>query len=256
MAKDKLLVEIISQAQRTDTTATEILSEAVNTFTKKQDHFSGQLRHYDPASEDDIQLDAEDTIVVTNVADKLNYVFKSVAEAIDLNLTKENTNAGAIADIEVDGEVWAKDVPVNAILTAENRVKKLRNMLLAVPTLEPKEVWNYSKEHVPALYVSDEKSRIKTKKVEKFETVAEATDKHPAQVQKVFHDDIAGYWKTTLLSGKIRPSTKSKMLANLDKLSGVLQNAREKANNIPAKELKIGKRIHDFIMSPLNQDLK
>lgn len=256
MAKTKLLVEVISQAQRTDTTTAEIINEAINTFNKKQDHFSGQLRSYDPASEEDMQLDAEDSLVVTNVADKLNYVFNQVVESIDLNLTKENTNATATANIEVDGDLWAENVPVNAILTAETRVKRLRQLLLEIPTLEPKEKWTFSKDHSPALYKSDEKSRLKTKKVEKFVTVAEATDKHPAQVEKVFHDEIAGTWKTTLLSGKIKPSTKSQMLARLDKLSGILQNARETANSREIKELKIGKKIQNFVMEPLTQELK
>jgi hypothetical protein len=256
MPKKQLLVEVISQSQRTDTTVVELINEGINTFSKKQDHFTGQLRKYNPTTEDDLQLDSEDSLVVTNVSDKLNYILKQVVESIDLNLTKENSNASAIANIEVEGNVWAENVPVNAILTAETRIKRLRNLLLAIPTLEPKEKWTFSKEHSPALYSSETKTRMKTKKVEKFITVAEATDKHPAQVQAVSNDVVAGIWETTLLSGKIKPSTKSKILARLDKLSGIFQNARESANMAEVKELKLGQKIHDYLMEPLNQDLK
>ena len=217
MAKPKLLVEIISLSQRASTTLAQLLNEAIGTFTKKADHFSGQLRNFEPEGDDDIKLDSEDTLMVTNAEDKLNYVFTSVVESIDLNLTKENTNAGAVGIIEVNDKVWAENVPVNAILTAETAIKRLRDLVLAVPTLEPKENWTKTKDHRPALYTSEKKSRLKTKKVETFQTVAEATDKHAAQVQKVYNDVIAGRWETTLLSGKIRPFTKSQMLKRVDK---------------------------------------
>jgi len=293
MAKPKLLVEIISLSQRASTTLAQLFNEAIGTFTKKAEHFSGQLRNYETEGEDDIQYDSEDTLVVTNTEDKLNYVLKAFTEAVDLNLTKENTNAEAVGTIEVDGNVWKENIPVNAILTAETHVKRLRDLILSVPTLEPKEKWVKTKDnkpalyltaetHVkrlrdlilsvptlepkekwiktkdnkPALYISDKKSRIKTKKVETFQTVAEATDKHPAQVEKVFNDVIAGRWETILLSGKIRPSTKSQMLKKVDNLSGVFQNAREAANNATVKDLKMGKMICDYVMEPLKEELK
>lgn len=256
MAKTKLLVEIISLSQRAQTTLAQLFNEAIGTFTKKADHFSGQLRKYNTATDDDIELDAEDTIVVTNAEDKLNYVFDSFIESIDLNLTKENSNAGAVGTIEVNGTVWKEGIPVNAILTAETHIKRLRDLILAVPTLEPKESWSKTKDNKPALYTSATKSRIKTKKVETFQTVAEATKDHPAQVQKVFNDVVAGTWETTLLSGKIRPHTKSLMLKRVDELSGIFKNAREAANNAVAKELKLGTQIRDYIMEPLKEELK
>jgi len=256
MAKPKLLVEIISLSQRASTTLAQLFNEAIGTFTKKAEHFSGQLRNYETEGEDDIQYDSEDTLVVTNTEDKLNYVLKAFTEAVDLNLTKENTNAEAVGTIEVDGNVWKENIPVNAILTAETHVKRLRDLILSVPTLEPKEKWIKTKDNKPALYISDKKSRIKTKKVETFQTVAEATDKHPAQVEKVFNDVIAGRWETILLSGKIRPSTKSQMLKKVDNLSGVFQNAREAANNATVKDLKMGKMICDYVMEPLKEELK
>lgn len=256
MGKPKLLVEVISLSQRASATLAQLISEAIGTFTKKADHFSGQLRSYEPVGELDMDLDPEDSIVVTNAEDKLNYVFNAFIETIDLNLTKENTNAVASGSIEVEGNVWEEAIPVNAILTAETHIKRLRELILAVPTLEPKENWSPSKDHKPALYTSDKKNRIKTKKVETFQTVAEATKDHPAQVQKVYNDVVAGNWGTTLLSGKIRPSTKSQMLKKVDKLSGIFQNAREAANNAVVKDLKIGTKIRDYIMGPLKEELK
>jgi hypothetical protein len=254
--KKKLLIEVISNAGRVEETVNALIQEGQGTFTKKADHFSGQLRKYVPEKDDDLDIDSEDTIVVTNVKDKLNYMFNSIVEGIDLNLTKENTNAVAFADIRVDGVVWAEKVPVNAILSAETRVKRLRSLLLTIPTLEPKETWHFTKDDDNAIFKTAPKTRIKTKKVEKFETVAEATDKHPAQVERVYNDVKAGVWETIQLSGKIRPSTKSKMLARLDKLSGILQNAREKANTTEVSELKFGGKVRDFIMAPLKEDLK
>lgn len=249
--KRKLLIEVISNAGRVDETVNTLLTEATGTFTKKADHFSGQLRSYTPVTEEDIALDAEDTIVVTNVQEKLDYVFNSIVEGIDLNLTKEKTNSQAIADIVVDGIIWAENVPVNAILSVETRVKRLRNLLLAIPTLEPKETWKLTKDNGYAIFKTGIKNRIKTKKIESFPIVVKATENHPAQIEKVTSDTKAGVWETVQLSGKIRPSTKSKMIGRLDRLSGILQNAREKANTAEVLPLKFGDKIRNFIMDPL-----
>ncbi len=254
--KKKLLIEVISNAARMEETVNVVLQEGTRTFTSKSEHFTGQLRNYTTASDKDIALDGEDSIVVTNVKEKLDYIFKAVGEGIDLNLTKEKTNAVAFADIVVDGEMWAEMVPVNAILSAETRVKRVRALLLAIPTLEPKENWLVTDNNGKATFKTGIKTRIKTKKVQGFETVAAATDTHPAQIREVFTDKKAGIWETTQLSGKIAPSTKSKMLARIDILSGILQNARERANNTPVMELKFGNRISDFVMAPLVEDSK
>lgn len=69
-----------------------------------------------------MKLDSEDTLVVTNVLDKLNYVMEHVIEALDFNITKETTNASAGADVVINGTEF-KNVNVNAILTAETRIK-------------------------------------------------------------------------------------------------------------------------------------
>lgn len=254
--KKKLLIEVISNASRVEETVSMVLQEGIGTFTKKTEHFTGQLRNYVPADDADIALDGEDSIVVTNVKDKLDYIFKAVVEGIDLNLTKEKTNSMAFADIVVDGDMWAEMVPVNAILSAETRVKRLRNLLLTIPTLEPKESWHFTKDNGKATFKTGIKTKIKTKKVQNFETVAAPTDHHPAQIKEVFTDVKAGIWETTQLSGKISPSTKSKMLSRLDKLSGILQNARERANHTEVLELKFGDKVRDFIMAPLKEDLK
>ncbi|KKL90066.1 hypothetical protein LCGC14_1908380 [marine sediment metagenome] len=254
--KKKLLIEVISNASRAEETVNVVLQEGTRTFTSKPEHFMGQLRNYIPAEDDDIGLDGEDSIVVTNVRDKLDYIFKAVIEGIDLNLTKEKTNSVAFADIIVDGTAWAEMVPVNAILSAETRVKRLRSLLLAIPTLEPKETWNATKDNGKAIFKTGVKTKIKTKKVLNFQSVAAATDKHPEQIKDVYTDEKAGVWETTQLSGKISPSTKSKMLSRLDKLSGILQNARERANHTEVLELKFGNKIRDFVMSPLKEDLK
>jgi len=256
MAKPKLLVEIISLSQRLSSTLATILAEAKNTFIKKQDHFAGQLRSYETKIDDGIVYDSEDTLLVTNVKEKLEYVLKTFTESVNANLTKENTNSIAKADIVVNDDTWATGVPVNAILAMETATKKLRDVVLDVPTLEPKEEWKPSKEHAPALFESEPKLRNKTKKVERFQIITEATPQHKAQYEKVMEDIVEGIWTTTLISGKIPPSVKSEMLARIDKLSGVFQNAREVANTTVVSEMNFADKIASYVMEPLNNSLK
>lgn len=72
----------------------------------------------------------------------------------------------------------------------------------------------------------------------------------------VHTDVIDGYWETTLISGKISPSVKSKILKRLDQLSSIFQNARERANTVEVVELKMGKSISDYLLEPLKEELK
>ena len=71
------------------------------------------------------------------------------------------------------------------------------------------------------------------------------------------HEDVKeGEWKTIVLSGKIPPSVKSEMLARIDKLSGIYQNARESANIQEAESVDHAQKIIDYIMKPLKDALK
>lgn len=64
--------------------AEKILAETINTFNKKQDHFTGQLRQYATVNDGDIErFDDEKKAMVTTVREKLNYTETSLIDLID-----------------------------------------------------------------------------------------------------------------------------------------------------------------------------
>lgn len=90
-------------------TAEKILAETINTFTKKADHFAGQLRQYAPVNDGDTELfDDEKKAMVTTVKDKLKYTEQALIELVDILYQKEETNTKARADLVLpDGCVLA-----------------------------------------------------------------------------------------------------------------------------------------------------
>ena len=227
--------------------AEKILAETINTFNKKQDHFTGQLRQYDPVGDDDTErFDAEQKILVTTVREKLEYTEKSLVELIDLLYQKEETNTQARADLVLDGVVLAKDVPATVLLNLENRFKAIRTMYQEIPTLTPEEEWRVDGT-LKHTYKSKPKVTYKTKKVTTPLILYAHTDKHPAQVKEVVEDVRQGTWTTTKWSGMLSPSEKSELLGRVDALTQAIKCARVKANDQEAATNKIGQRLFDYI---------
>jgi len=83
-------------------------------------------------------MPTEQKEMTTTVHDKLEYMFGSVAEWLDAVLQKERTNQEARADIILpDGSALATDIPATFLLGMESKLKELREVFLATPTLQP-----------------------------------------------------------------------------------------------------------------------
>lgn len=229
--------------------AEKILAETINTFNKKQDHFTGQLRQYQPVVDDDTErFDNEQKTMVTTVKDKLTYTEKSLIELMDVLYQKEETNTQARADLVLDGITLAEKIPATVLLNMENRFKAIRMMYQEIPTLSPDEDWNLDPT-MDNTYKSKPKVTYKTKKVTTPLILYPATDKHPAQVKEVVEDIRQGTWTTTKWSGMLSPSEKSELLGRVDALIQAIKCARVMANDHEAATCKIGQRLFDYINS-------
>ena len=227
--------------------AEKILAETINTFNKKQDHFTGQLRQYATVNDGDIErFDDEKKAMVTTVREKLNYTETSLIDLIDILYQKEETNTQARADLVVGDVVLEKNVPATVLLNMENRFKAIRLMYQEIPTLLPDEEWTLD----PTLkdtYKSKAKVTYKTKKVTTPLILYPHTDKHPAQIKEVVEDVRQGSWTTTKWSGMLSPSEKSELLGRVDTLIQAIKVARVKANDQEAATCKLGQQLFDYI---------
>ena len=227
--------------------AEKILNESINTFSKKHDHFNGQLRKYAPVNDGDTELfDDEKKLMVTTVKEKLEYTEKAIIDLIDVLYQKEQTNTLAKCDLVVDGVVLAKDVPATVLLNLENRFKAIRQMYTEIPTLSPDEEWSKD-DTQDNVYKSKPKVTYKTKKVTTPFVLYPATDKHPAQVKEAVEDIRQGSWTTFKWSGMLSPSEKSVLLGRVDNLIQAIKLARVKANDQEAATCKIGSVLFDYI---------
>ncbi len=245
MAKKTLLHEIVAIEADVKGQAARIEAEALDTFVKKQNLFDGKTRTYKARTEGGAFKEAEYNPVQETVLKKLAWVVEAQVRNVDLLVTKETANLRAAADIIINDVIIAANVPVTALVNLENKFKRFRVLLESAPTLNPTKDWKSTPEGIwetaPAVTTSIEKE-------EAFLTVSAATDKHPAQVQKILKDFPAGDWTLTEKSGRITSAKKADLIGKCDEMIRALKTARERANNIEVDQAKIGENLFKHII--------
>jgi hypothetical protein len=224
----------------------KIIQETINTFKGKQAHFKSLNRNYEPVKEDGLKLPSEEKEMVDTVTDKLAYTQKNLIKTIDTVFQKELTNLEAKADLEVDGIVLAENVPATALLNLETRLKKVRDVYQAIPTLPPGKLWEKDpeREHV---YRTQPLQKHKMEKELHPVELSPATDKHPAQVEKVYKDVAVGVWTEIERNSSWTSAEKSEKLGRIDTLIEGVKQSRQAANTTLVRKDKIGKILFDYI---------
>lgn len=225
-----------------------IMEECVTTFTKKQEHFDGIAKNYSPFNEGEELVPPEVKEVVTTVSEKLDYVKDSVIRALDATLSKEETNASgtAVAPLVVNGKTLG-NFSATGYLAIEKFLVRIRDQYKAIPTLDPTRTWKTEDQSGRNLWASPVEVKYRTVKKAKVITLSPPTDKHPAQVQLVQDEVQVGKYDTVYTSGRLSPAEKSKLLGNIDELILAVKQAKEKANQVEAKQVKLGDLLFKFI---------
>jgi hypothetical protein len=247
------LHEILAVEVDRKKTAERITDETFETFTKREQHFSGHIKKFEAITETGETFNDDISHIVTTVKEKLSHFEKSVVSMIDVMITKESTNTQAKADIIIkeDGKepiTLATDVPVQALVQIENILDRLRQKVYnAMPTLDPKINWFPDEQRGVGYWKSAEVKKRKTSKVQDFVVVVPPTDHHRAEIRDVTKDVQIGNWIEQSFSGMISPAEKSEILARVEKLIEAVKKARSRANGIEAINTKIGTRLFKYI---------
>lgn len=233
-------------------TAKKVIEEAIQTFSKRADHFQGNIKtltmFYEARQETEGGV-TERKELVSTVDEKLGYVFGHINKYYDAVLQKESTNQIAKADLVLDGNVIAKDLPATFLLGLESKLKGLRSMIEAIPTLPPGISWEPDASAKSGVFkTSHPITTYKTEKRIQHKVMYEATKEHPAQIQAWNEDEKIGKYSTEQSSGMLTTSEKSNRLTRVDKLIQAVKKARQRANNIEVVKGKIGKTLTDYIM--------
>jgi hypothetical protein len=226
-----------------------IIEEALVTFTKKPDHFLGQDKILEMFDEDRKKENTtEHKEMVTTVPDKLNYVMEHVIRFYDALYQKELANTNAKADLIVDGETIATDLPATFLLGMENKLKFLRASYEGIPTLAPGIKWVLDEKLGKGVYVSANPNEVfKTAKVFKHQVLVPPTDKHPAQIEKWEEQVPVGKYTTTTSCSMLTPARKSELIGRIDSLIQACKKARQKANCTEVADVSIAKKMMDYI---------
>ena len=229
----------------------KVLKEATVTFSKKPDHFQEhhkELKMVDSEREFEQAAAEEHKSMVTTVNDKLTYVWKHVTNYIDLLYQKEMTNREASADLVIDGNIIEHNVPATFLLTIEQKMTKFRDVCEVIPTLAPGTTWELDKDRGEGIYKAKHPEvNRKTEKTVGYNVVYDATPDHPAQVVDYSVDVHVGDFTTYRWSGMLSPAEKSELLSRIDKVIMAAKRARMKANSADSVDVKVGKKLADFI---------
>lgn len=228
--------------------ATKVTEEAANTFSKKSDHFYGQVRTVSFLNEARAgENTTEEKTIVTTVDEKLDYVRSMVAPYFDAVLQKEATNQEATADLIIDGQTIAHNLPATFLLGLETKLKNLRTMYAAIPTLQPGINWAKNDGAGAGHFIAPATTSFKTEKTVKHKVLVEATKEHRAEIEKWNEDVPVARIDTVATSTMLTPHRKSEILGRLDKLIRGVKKARMRANDTTVVDRSIGKELFDFL---------
>jgi hypothetical protein len=212
---------------------------------QKTTALAGIARTYRPKDEEGEQLPAESTRVQVKADEIIRRTAEILTELFDVTATKDWANVRARADVVVDGQTLLTAVPVTYLLFLEKQLVDLHTFVKKLPVLDAGETWAFDTS--ADSYATEPVQTTRTKKIPRNHVKAEATDKHPAQVEVYYEDVVVGYWRTVKFSGALPASRIHDLLERIEKLQQAVKYAREEANNVEVEDQRVGAKLFGYI---------
>jgi hypothetical protein len=206
---------------------------------------AGIARTYRPKDEEGEQLPPESTRVQVKSEDVIRKTVEVMTKLFDVTATKDWANTRARADVVVDGRVLLEQVPATYLLFLEKQLVDIHSFIKKLPVLDAAETWEYDAS--ADCWATEPVQTVRTKKIPRNHVKAEATDKHPAQVEVYYEDVTVGYWRTVKFSGALPAKRVNELLGRVERLQEAVKFAREAANDMEVDEQKVGERIFSHI---------
>ena len=206
---------------------------------------AGISRTYQPKDEEGEVLPPESTRVQVKTEDVLRTTATVLTRLFDVTATKDWANCVAKADIVVDGRTLLSDVPVSYLLFLEKQLTDLHTFVKKLPVLDAAEHWSF--EESADYWRTEQVRTIRTKKVPRNHVKAEATEKHPAQVEVYYEDIPVGYWTTVKFSGALPARRVNELLERVEALQDAVKFAREEANGTAVTDQHVGEAVFGYL---------
>jgi hypothetical protein len=206
---------------------------------------SGISRTYQPKDEEGEPLPPESTRVQVRADEVIRQTMAILTRLFDVTATKDWTNCEARADVVVDGEPLLRDVPVAYLLFLEKQLVDLHTFVKKLPVLDAADSWTF--DDAADCYATEPVQTVRTKKIPRNHVKAEATEKHPAQVEVYYEDVTVGYWRTVKFSGALPRKRVNELLERVERLQQAVKFAREEANGTDVTDRTAGEKVLGYI---------
>ena len=206
---------------------------------------SGIARTYQPKDDEGEQLPPESTKVQVKAEEVLQRTAASLTRLFDVTATKDWANCSATADVSVDGSVLLRDVPVTYLLFLEKQLTDLHTFVKKLPVLDAAESWILDASSDS--WRTEPVQTYRTKRVPRNHVKAEATEKHPAQVEVYYEDVTIGYWTTVKFSGALPAKRVNELLERVERLQQAVKFAREEANSAETVDQRVGESVFGYL---------
>jgi len=247
MPTSTLLNQIVAIEKGQKTRSNEAITKAYQLLSSSPELLVGLTRIYTPLTDGpEHQLPAESKKVQVRADEVLEAIADEFARLINITATKDWANTAAVADIVVDDSVILHDVPVTHLLFLEKQLVDLHTVISKLPRLAITEDWSYDTNR--GVYITEPVDTVRNVKIQEPLTLAQATDKHPAQVQLITKDVPAGTWSTVKLSGAMPADTITVLLERVEALQKAIKFAREQANMLEVTNITDGDVLLNYVM--------
>ncbi|WP_328749352.1 MULTISPECIES: hypothetical protein [unclassified Streptomyces] len=214
---------------------------------QKSPLLTGISRTYRPRDEEGEQLPAESTRVQLTVDGAIRDAVNGLVPFFDVTATKDWGNCNARADVKVGERVLVANAPVTYLLFLEKQLTSLHTFVEKLPVLDPAEEWTWDES--TGIWRTRAYDTVRSKKVPRNHVKAEATERHPAQVEVYFEDVPVGTWTTVKYSGAAPATRRQAILDRLQALRDAVKFAREEANATEVTNQRPGAAVMNYLFA-------
>ena len=224
--------------------------ELVNTFQKKRHLFEKKVVTFQPTADGTEAVTEQQSDLQSKVVVELDWIAGIWRKALDTSLTVADGNTQARADVTLEsGTILLRDVPATALLELEKRGGEIKDLIMAIPTLDPAKGFRVDEAEGVGVYRALEVRKERTRKTQRPIVLYPATTEHPAQTQLLSEDVVIGRTVEQEWSGLVTPAQKGDLLERAEEFLRAVKQARMRANSqeITQRSGRFGEAIFAFV---------
>lgn len=245
------LHELLAAETNLETQAGTCRTQLIDTFSKKRHHFEEKIEAFTPSIEG---LQPEKKVICdiqTSIKKELEWIKGHMARSLDASYQVAETNTHARADVVLEddaGTVLLQQVPATALLELEKRAVEIRELVNAIPTLDPAKGFQPDEQRGAGYYKARDVSKSRTKKDVKIIVKFAPTKEHPGQADVMNVDVPTGTVVEQEWSSLISVAEKAEMMDRAEMLVRAFKRARSRANDAEVDHgKKLGGKILGFV---------